>query len=205
MNNYINKTFHRILLEKLLLKNKDLISGKIIDIGSKNRRYDDLFSGEITATDLKANPDHEIIYGNIEEKLHFPDEYFDSLICIEVFEYLEKYDFAISEIHRLLKKNGRAIISIPFMYNDHQDKMRFTADFISQKFIDFSDVKILKIGNGYTIIWDIIRKKILSLKNKFIRRFCFLLILPLLVLIKLFSLEEKNDLFYSGIFIILKK
>ncbi len=202
---YIKKSYHRVLLEDLLKKNKNLINGNILDIGSKNRRYDSLFDGEVIAVD--KNPQNKnVIKGDIEKGLDYEDRSFDSILCIEVFEYLDSYEKAIKEISRLLKNDGIAIISFPFMYHDHGDNIRFTKKFIVEKFkVHFSDVKSLGIGNSFVIIWDILRKKVLGIKNRTVRSFCFLLLLPYLLIVKIFRLENKSDKFYSGIFLIMKK
>ena len=50
--------------------------------------------------------------GDVED-LQFPDQFFDAVICMGVFEYLSSYDKAIEEIHRVLKPGGMAVITIP--------------------------------------------------------------------------------------------
>ena len=88
-----HKTYHRNLLERLLKKHAHLITEGILDVGSKNRRYDSWFNGHITAIDLQPNPQDNILAGDIEKGLNFEDQSFESIICLEVFEYLEKGSF----------------------------------------------------------------------------------------------------------------
>jgi len=87
--NFYKKTWHRILLEKILKQESHLITGNILDVGSGSRRYDNLFNGEIIAIDKCLNPKLNIIKANFNQKTKFVDNYFDGLISIEVFEYLE--------------------------------------------------------------------------------------------------------------------
>lgn len=202
---YYKQTWHRNLLEKLLQENSPLIKGEILDIGSKNRRYDHFFSGTITAIDLNPNPQNNILSGNIEKGLNFNSSTFNSIICLEVFEYLENWENALQEIFYLLKLEGYTIISIPFFYHDHGDNIRFTERFISTKLEKFSEVKIIRIGNGWTAIWDIIRKKLTENRHPFAKKVIFLSLLPFLLLIKLLHLDKIKDNYYSGLFIILKK
>lgn len=49
--------------------------------------------------------------GNIES-LDFEDNFFDTVICAGVLEYLGKDDFALKELYRVLKDNGTLIISV---------------------------------------------------------------------------------------------
>jgi SAM-dependent methyltransferase len=146
-----------------------------------------------------------VLYGDIEKGLTFNNEYFDSVICIEVFEYLDNYQRAIDEIFRLLKPAGKAFISVPFVYRDHTDNIRFTEKMFTSKFQMFSSVKSVRIGNGYVVIWDILKKKVFSIRFKLLRYFFFILILPYLGFLKLFNVEKIKDDFYSGLFIMLEK
>jgi ubiquinone/menaquinone biosynthesis C-methylase UbiE len=47
------------------------------------------------------------------EQLAFSNQFFDAVVCMGVFEYLPSHEPAIREIHRVLKRAGRAIISLP--------------------------------------------------------------------------------------------
>ncbi len=206
---YLAKSYHRNLLEKLLIKNKHLILGKILDIGSKGRRYDYLFDGEIIAADIIPVPELNIIKADLTN-MHFESNSFDSIVCLEVFQYLEPENFkkGFEEIYRVLKKNGKALISMPFYCWEHRDNMRATFNFISNylKQLKNLDSKIIKLGNRYTSIYDSVKfgnnitllPKFRNLRGKFI---LFLLYL----IIKGFSLENKQDSFYSGYFIIFSK
>jgi SAM-dependent methyltransferase len=201
-----HKTYHRNILEKKLQKYSPFLVGDILDIGSGNRRYDHLFKGSVTAVDLHPHPELNIKFGDIEKGLDFPDESFDSILCLEVFEYLENHQKVIVEIHRLLKPGGDAIITIPFMYHEHRDKMRFTKDFMTTQFNQFSSIQLETIGNAYTVIWDILRKK-WFLKNKGLKNklLWFFILKPFLTLIRRQKIESIQDDYYSGLFIMLKK
>jgi len=204
-----SSSYHRNLLERYLFKFKNLISGEILDIGSKNRRYDSLFRGKITAIDINPKPDLNIIPGNIT-KLDFSPNRFDSIICLEVFEYLKPEDFKLAyhEIHKVLKQNGKVIITIPFYFGDHEDKLRYTYGFINDylKESNLFKFQIFKFGNRYIAMYDMIRNSLIKRKSKITRILSQILILaPIYLVLKIFSLERKVDDFYSGLFLILKK
>src|SRR4051812_38551451 len=130
---YVYKTYHRILLEKLIAKHAYHISGSMLDVGALNPRYNHLFKATVTSVDLIVNEKLGVMYGDIEQGLSFEDASFDSVICIEVFEYLDNYQLAINEIYRLLRPGGKAFISVPFMYRDHNDNVRFTERMFTSK------------------------------------------------------------------------
>jgi len=131
---YRFKTYHRCLVEKALVRHKRSITGKTLDIGAMRPRYNHLFNASFTAVDLTPNEELGVLYGDIQEGLPFEDNSFDSIICIEVFLYLDQYEKSIVEIHRLLKPGGTAIISTPFMYRDTGDTIRLTERFFLTHF-----------------------------------------------------------------------
>lgn len=47
------------------------------------------------------------------EKLDFPDNYFDFVLCVGVLEYLSDDSLALKEVHRVLKAGGEAIFTVP--------------------------------------------------------------------------------------------
>lgn len=206
---YLSKSYYRNLIEKYLYQFRNLITGKILDIGSKNRRYDHLFNGDITAIDIIPNPELNIIKGDLTS-LAFPSNSFDSIICLEVFEYLEPNNFnkGFEEIFRILNQNGNAIISIPFFYWQHKDNMRVTYKYLQNYFLRFPNLefKIIRVGNKYTALYDVIRSsKNIAVSVKLKNFNAKLLLFFLYIIIKLFSLEYKQDLFYSGLLIIWHK
>ena len=63
----------------------------------------------------------EILVGSIE-KLPFPDNKFDIVICLDVLGYFSDPRTAISELVRVLKKDGTLIINVPafnWLYSYH--------------------------------------------------------------------------------------
>lgn len=202
---YVYKTYHRILLERLIAKHAHQISGSMLDVGALNPRYNHLFKASVTSVDIVVNEKLGVQYGDIEKGLAFEDASFDSVICIEVFEYLDNYQSAIDEIHRLLKPGGKAFISVPFIYRDHLDNIRLTEKMLTTKLKQFSSVSGIRIGNGYIVVWDILKRKIFSIRFKPLRYFFFILLLPYLGILKLFNVQKIRDDFYSGLFMIIQK
>jgi SAM-dependent methyltransferase len=133
MFNYIYKSPHRNLLEEKLKVLTSQLKGKILDAGSKNRPYDYLFEGEIIAIDLKPL-NKSVQKGDITD-LKFNDGSFDGILSTEVFEYIKEPKKAIFEIHRVLKKDGIALVSVPFMYKAHQDAVRYTREYLAELFL----------------------------------------------------------------------
>jgi len=58
----------------------------------------------------------EMIPTDINEKLPFEDDSFDLVWCSEVIEHVQNHESAIMEMRRVLKPNGKLIITTPNSY-----------------------------------------------------------------------------------------
>ena len=61
--------------------------------------------------------DVEMRRGNLEERLDYADDSFDSIVCVEGLEHAENPQNAIREFARLLRKGGHLIVSVPNILN----------------------------------------------------------------------------------------
>jgi SAM-dependent methyltransferase len=72
--------------------------------------------------------------------IDFPSNYFDLIICNHVLEHIKDDDRAISEIYRVLKNGGKAILQVP--YTNEQKNIEYedysNAEF-NEKFYGQSD------------------------------------------------------------------
>ena len=97
---------------------------QILEIGSGGGHVLRMFKrAKLTAVDVSdlfldmarknlAGYDVEFIKGEID-KLSLPAEKFDRIICTEVLEHTKDPEAILKEIARLLKRGGRAIITVP--------------------------------------------------------------------------------------------
>ena len=208
IDNFYKCSLHRELLDKEISKYALELSGKILDIGSKNRRYDKVFKNAkgIVAIDLK--PKGENVIAADVKKIPFDDESFDGAICFEVLEYVLETDKAFSEIARVLKDKGVFVFSVPFLDPVHGDidKVRYTKEAWLEmlgKYFTAKDLNIL--GGRYCVIWDFFFEKI---RNNY-RRIFRILLLPGLLILKKIALicdkKEKNWRYPMGYFFICVK
>ncbi len=204
LKNSFKKSAHRNCLELYLEKYLPALNGNTLDIGSKNRRYDYLLKQKPVSLDLVPNKDLDVRFGDITKLDCIKDGSFDNVIIFEVLEYVPDIDRAVSEVCRVLKPNGQLLLSIPFMYRAHQDKVRYTHNFLRERIGDkFNTVEVLPIGNRYTIFLDLFKTKIMN-QPKLVKYLFYLLYLPFVVPISL--LPNRGDLnSCSGYFVIAKK
>lgn len=98
--------------------------GKVLIVGAMGGRDFYLFTNlgyEVTAVDLGPQPDiSPITMANVEEGVPFADKRFDLVLVSEVLEHLDRDTLALRHIRRVLKDDGKLIVSVPY-YNDWED------------------------------------------------------------------------------------
>lgn len=109
----INKVFELILAEK---------KGRILDIGcltgeflvklkQRGWKCHGIELSEAYKKALERNLD--VIQHDVEEGIPFPDNFFDIVYAGEIIEHLYETDSFLMEVRRVLKPNGKAIITTP--------------------------------------------------------------------------------------------
>lgn len=105
-------------------------SGYLIDIGCGTKPYKDLLAPYVTE---HVGIDHQDTLhdkSNIDRfgtayELPAQDEEFDYALCTAVLEHLEEPEQALRECHRVLKRGGVAIYSVPFIWHLHEEPRDF--------------------------------------------------------------------------------
>lgn len=94
--------------------------------------------------------------------LPFPGSVFDAVICSELLEHVPAPVEVVSEMHRVLKTGGVALICVPFMNRIHGDPFdygRYT-DFYWNRILTgngFGDVQIERQGLYWCVMADMLR------------------------------------------------
>lgn len=107
---------------------------KWLDVGCGLRPYESSFpQGVYIGVDIEVSgrnselkaPDH--YYDG--RTLPFPDESFEGVICTQVLEHVPDPGLLLAEMYRVLKPGGRLIMSLPFVWQEHEapyDFFRYT-------------------------------------------------------------------------------
>ena len=106
------------------------LTGRLIDIGCGKKPYKDLLAPYVTE---HIGVDHQDTLHDKSNIDRFGTAYdipaengeFDSAICTAVLEHLEEPGQALRECHRVLKKGGAAIYSVPFIWHLHEEPRDF--------------------------------------------------------------------------------
>jgi SAM-dependent methyltransferase len=125
------------------------ITGKTLDVGCGSKPYahlyhsDDYVGLEIDTPKNRANKKVEYFYdGNY---FPFSGATFDSLVANEVFEHVFNPDQFLNEIFRVLKPGGMALLTMPFVWDEHEQPYDFA------RYSSFG-IKALLEKHGFEVI-----------------------------------------------------
>jgi SAM-dependent methyltransferase len=207
------------LLKKVTFYSKYMRGGELIDIGCGSMPYKKLFKVnkflglDIDSEDSRIRGIADFYYNGKTFPLQ-PNS-FDHCLCNQVLEHVFNPEEFLGEIHRILKPNGKFLLTVPFVWDEHEqpyDYARYTS-FGLKSLLEKNGFKILqheKIGADATVIFQLINTYIFKLfikRNKlarFIGMIFFMAPINLLGLI-LSKLIPKNPDLYLDQIILAKK
>ncbi len=106
--------------------------GKLLDIGCGHMPFKGLISKYVEqydTFDLEERVNGVTYLGDVQNMHMIVSEAYDSVVCFEVLEHIPDPFRAAREIHRILKQNGVAIITVPHLSRLHEqphDYYRYT-------------------------------------------------------------------------------
>ena len=155
----------------------------------------------------------EVFYDG--KKIPFNDNTFDSVLASEVFEHIFNPDEALLELNRVLKKGGNILITVPFVWFEHEipyDFARYTSFGIEHllRKNGFQIVKTEKTTNYLESLIQLFIAYIFNFvfpKNIYIQYLLHSLItFPLTIILLFFSkLFPSSEKLYCNIVIVAKK
>lgn len=131
---------------------------KILDLGCGDGRLSaelvkkghevwgvDVFPGGIESANKKGI---NAIQADIEAKLPFADSSFDLVLVLDTLEHLYDEEGVMREVYRILKKNGKIIISYPNQFDlRNRLNMLFGGGIIHWSHRKYKDVRAWKYGH----------------------------------------------------------
>ncbi|MDD3324201.1 MAG: methyltransferase domain-containing protein [Sulfurospirillaceae bacterium] len=128
----------------------------ILDFGAGNSPYETMFTcKKYIKADVCQNQSGSInivLDAKTFRALPIEDESVDMILCMDVLEHSGNVEAILKDFHRILKPKGRLLISVPFLYREHEmphDLMRFTSSYMLREVtnVEFKDIEITKVGN----------------------------------------------------------
>jgi SAM-dependent methyltransferase len=148
--------FHSIIRQREYEEISKLeINGKILDLGGSTKSgYHELIRGSHTFTTVNIDRSFgcDMVF-DIQEKFPLPDNEYDAVISINVFEHVFGFQNAFPEARRILKRDGLFFIAVPFIHPVHgspDDFFRFTESSLKKLLEDqnFEIIYIKPLGYG---------------------------------------------------------
>jgi SAM-dependent methyltransferase len=213
---YFGASYRRKMLDKLFEQNRRYFRGVVLDIGGKDRgkfkkpkdKVEKWIFGDIQE---KNNPD---IVLDVADMNQIESETLDIVLASELFEHVDKPEQGLRECHRVLKKGGTFIVSMPFMFQTHADPYDF------QRWTDykwktelgklgFEIEKFETMGRFFTVAMDMWRVFVRRFPFRPFRWICY----PFYPLMDLITKLDKTDMvkshtlghYTTGYFIIARK
>jgi len=196
------------------------LSGKLIDFGCGRKPYENLFRVdqyigidiETTGHDHK-NSRVDVYYDG--KTIPFADESFDALFFSEVLEHVFNVDEVLTEISRVLKPGAKALITVPFSWNEHEipyDFGRYTSFGVQHllKEKDFEILEYRKSGHYSRVLFQLSSLYFFEMFKRFGRTgyiisMVFIVPIHLVGSVISFLLPRNNTLYFNNIILAEKK
>jgi SAM-dependent methyltransferase len=198
-----------------------MLKGILLDFGCGRKPYKNLFQVEkYIGVDIEVSG-HSHALSEIDvyydgSTIPFPDGHFNSIFCSEVLEHVFEIDSTLIELNRVLKKNGKLLFTVPFVWNDHEipyDYGRYSTYGLTY-LLEKHGFKIIEINKSTNFIETLFQLGILYVHQliktpfKILNMvFNILLISPFTVLGIILSkvLPKKYDLYHNSIILAYKE
>lgn len=205
------------LLESIKNLGNEIV-GETLDVGCGTKPYEKFFSCsnyiglEIETTINRGNKNIDVFYDG--GKFPFEDKKFDSIVTNQVLEHVFTPNEFLSEINRVLKKDGKLLLTVPFVWDEHEqpyDYARYSSfglvHLLNQN--GFEIIKSKKSINDFRIFAQLLNAYIYKTTQKsiIIRRLFTLFIMSIITIVGiLFSnILPKNDDLYLDNILLAKK
>src|SRR3990172_12434356 len=136
------------------------IKGKTLDVGCGTKPYEKYFnSSEYIGLEIETTMNREIKQADYfydGKKFPFSNSEFDSIVTNQVLEHVFNPDEFLSEINRVLKTNGKLLLTVPFVWDEHEqpyDYARYSS-FGLRALLEKQGLKVLqhkKLGTDASI------------------------------------------------------
>ncbi|TSD05051.1 MAG: type 11 methyltransferase [Parcubacteria group bacterium Greene0714_7] len=141
--------------------------GKALDIGGGSSKYRTTIGEHVSEYVVADLYEPGVNFKEDVRKMTFPDESFDTVLSFQVLEHVDDTVAAVSEIYRVLKLGGCAIVTVPFLFPQHGDPSdfnRFTKEGVRYHFerAGFTIKELGHQGSVWSVVMGMLRIKYLN-------------------------------------------
>ena len=103
---------------------KQIATGKVLDVGCGKKPYQHLFEkSEYIGLEIDSEHSHQhskADYFYSGNRFPFESDTFTAVVCNQVLEHIFEPSTFLSEINRCLQSGGHLLISVPFVWDEHE-------------------------------------------------------------------------------------
>ena len=125
------------------------VRGRVLDVGCGSRPYESLFEVskyvglELDIPENRAADNADVYYDGLT--FPFESNSFDAVVCNQVLEHVFEPDTFILEIARVLTSDGKLLLTVPFVWDEHEQPRDFC------RYSSFGLTALLE-RNGFEVI-----------------------------------------------------
>lgn len=197
------------------------ITGQLLDVGCGGKPYQNLFVNvdryvglEFDTPESRATKHADVFYGG--KQFPFDDDSYDAVVSNQVLEHVFNPDEFLDEIVRVLKPEGKLLLSVPFVWDEHLQPLDYArySSFGLRSLLErhgFAVLELHKMNADVRVIFQLINvylhKVLLTSNGKINLILCAVFMAPVTLLGILASkiLPSNPDLFLSQIVLAVKK
>jgi SAM-dependent methyltransferase len=197
------------------------LKGRLLDFGCGRKPYEELFRvDEYIGVDIEqtghehSNSKIDVYYDG--RTVPFPDGSFDAVFCSEVLEHVFNVEEILTEINRILKDEGKILLTVPFCWNEHEvpyDFGRYSSFGIQHVLFEagFDIIEYKKSGNFAKVnwqLWALYFNSLFHTKSRLFNYICsqiFIIPINILGLILLPIFPKNNSLFFNNVVLAKKR
>jgi SAM-dependent methyltransferase len=98
--------------------------GRLLDVGCGTKPYRELFAVEsYVGMDIDSPASRGLGAADVYydgKRFPFEDAGFESVLCNQVLEHVFNPDEFVGELHRMLVRGGRLLLTVPFVWDEHE-------------------------------------------------------------------------------------
>lgn len=121
--------FARSQLHTSLTLVADQVGGRLLDVGCGSKPYEHLFRvTEYVGLEFEGAGDRAVTQGDFVydgQTFPFADATFDTVFASQVFEHVFNPEQFLAEAHRVLRADGRLLLTMPFVWDEHEQPRDF--------------------------------------------------------------------------------
>ncbi len=148
---------------------KSYLKGHLVDLGCGNVPYYRWYKDQvehITCVDWSQSRHNEKfidVFANLSQSLPLESESVDCVFSTSVLEHINEPLILLKEIKRVLRQDGYLILSVPFLYNLHEepaDYYRYTP-YCLEHLANSVELELLSLqhyGSGFGVLIDVSSK-----------------------------------------------